>query len=146
MAAIALDLQDDDKDDSLFMLCLLNYQRKTSMVKVLLTVEIFHENLPRAGRSSSPLSSYQPSICFIRPSWCYRYTGFTNQQLQVLFEQLNPPPCFIIHNGKCHCSSEEAFIITFLKLAMGVESRNEEERTTEFFRDTDSVCHSTNKR
>ena len=50
------------------------------------------------------------------PSWCYRYTRFTNHQLQLLYELLNPPPRFNIHNGKCHCSSEEAFIITFVKL------------------------------
>ena len=29
LAAIAIDLQDNDEDDSLFMLCLLNYQSKT---------------------------------------------------------------------------------------------------------------------
>jgi hypothetical protein len=34
LAAIAINLQDDDEDDSLFMLCLLNYQSKICMVKV----------------------------------------------------------------------------------------------------------------
>ncbi len=53
------------------------------------------------------------------PSWCYRFTRFTNHQLQLLYELLNPHPCFNIHNGKCHCSSKEAFIITFIKLATG---------------------------
>jgi hypothetical protein len=53
------------------------------------------------------------------PSWCYHYTRFTNQQLQLLFELLNLPPCSVICNGKCHCSSEEEFIITLVKLATG---------------------------
>jgi hypothetical protein len=52
------------------------------------------------------------------PSWCYPYTRFTNQQLQLLFELLNLPAHLVIHNGKCHSSSEEAFIIT-LVLATG---------------------------
>jgi len=39
MAAIAIDLQDDDEDES--MLCLLKYQSKTCMVRVLLTIEFF---------------------------------------------------------------------------------------------------------
>jgi len=53
------------------------------------------------------------------PSWCYPYTRFTNQQLQLLFELLNLPPHLVIHNGKCHSSSEEAFIITWV-LATGL--------------------------
>jgi hypothetical protein len=39
--------------------------------------------------------------------------------LQLLLELLNLPPHFVICNGKYHCSSEEAFISTLVKLATG---------------------------
>jgi hypothetical protein len=48
-----------------------------------------------------------------------RYTRFTNHQLQLLHELLKPTPLFMIGNRKCHCSSEEAFIIIFFKLVTG---------------------------
>jgi hypothetical protein len=119
LAAIAIDLQDDDKDDSLFMLCLLNYQSKTHMVKVLLSAEFFFMTVFPEQRIPRPLyHRTNRMFASLDPSWCYPYTRFTNQQLQLLFELLNLPPHFVIHNGKCHSSSEEAFIIT-LVLAMG---------------------------
>jgi len=120
LAAIVIDLQDDDEDDSLFMLCLRNYQSKTRMVKVLLSVEFFFMTIFPEQRVPRPLYlRTNQTFASLDPSWCYRYTRFTNQQLQLLFELLNLPPCFLICNGKCHCSSEEAFIITLVKLAMG---------------------------
>jgi len=120
LAAIAIDLQDNDKDDSLFMLCLLNYQSKTHMVKVLLSVEFFFMTIFPEQRVPCPMYlRINRTFASLDPSWCYRYTRFTNEQLQLLFELLNLPPRFIIRNGKCHCSSEEAFIITLVKLATG---------------------------
>jgi hypothetical protein len=118
MAAIAIDLQDDDEDES--MLCLLKYQSKTCMVRVLLTIEFFFMTIFPEQRVPHHLCHHANwAFASLDPSWCYCYTRFTNQQLQLLFELLNPPPHLIICNGKYHCSSEEAFIITFIKLAMG---------------------------
>jgi len=120
MAAIAIDLQDDNEEDSLFMLCLLNYQSKACMVRVLLTVEFFFMAIFPEQRNPCHLYHHIiQTIASLDPSWCYCYTRFTNQQLQLLFELLNPPPHFIICNGKCYFSSQEPFIITFVKLAMG---------------------------
>jgi hypothetical protein len=101
-------------------LCLLNYQSKTRMVKVLLSVEFFFMTIFPEQRVPRPLYlRINRMFASLDPTWCYRYTRFTNEQLQLLFELLNLPPCFIIHNGKCHCSSEETFIITLVKLATG---------------------------
>jgi hypothetical protein len=118
LAAIAIDLQDNDKDDSLFMLCLLNYQSKTSMVRVLLHF-FFMTIFPEQRVPCHLYHCTHQTFASLDPSWCYCYTRFTNHQLQLLFDLLNPPLCFIIHNGKCHCSSEETFAITFVKLATG---------------------------
>jgi hypothetical protein len=94
MAAIALDLQDNVKDDSLFMLCPLNYQSKAHMVRVILSIEFF---LVTIFLDQRPLYDHvNQTFASLDPSWCYRYTRLTNQQLQLLFELLNSPPCFII--------------------------------------------------
>jgi hypothetical protein len=82
MAVVALDLQEDE-DDSQFMLCLLNYQSKTYMIRVIVSIDLFfHDNLPGAASSLSPLCSYQLNMYCVRT--------------------------IIIQNGKCNCSSEEA--------------------------------------
>jgi hypothetical protein len=119
LAAVAIDLHEDE-DDAIFLMCLLYYQSKTRMVRIVLTIEFFYMTIFPEQRVPRPL--YTPvhrAFASLDPSWCYRYTRFTNHQLQLLHELLNPPPRFIIRGGKCHCSSEEAFIVTFIKLAMG---------------------------
>jgi hypothetical protein len=119
LASVALDLHKDE-DDTIFSMCLLNYQSKTCMVRVVLTIDFFYMTIFSEQRV--PRLLYAPvhrTFASLDPSWCYRYTRFTNHQLQLLHELLNPPPRFIIRGGKCHCSSEEAFIITFVKLATG---------------------------
>ena len=101
-------------------MCLLNYQSKTRMVRIILTIEFFFMTIFPEQRLPRPLPlPVNRTFASLDPSWCYRYTRFTNHQLQLLHELLNPPPWFVIQNGKCHCSSEEAFIITFIKLATG---------------------------
>ena len=40
IASVALDLHEDE-DDTIFLLCLLNYQSKTRMVKIILTIDFF---------------------------------------------------------------------------------------------------------
>jgi hypothetical protein len=118
LASVVPDLHEDE-DNTIFLLCLLNYHSKTCMVRIVFivfTMTIFPEQkVPR------PLPcSVNRTFASLDPSWCYRYTSFTNDQLQLLYELLIPPPRFNIRNGKCHCSSEEAFIIMMVKLATGV--------------------------
>jgi hypothetical protein len=66
LASVVLDLHEDE-DDSIFLLCLLNYQSKTRMVRVVLTIDFFYDNLPGAESASSPSPSRQQNICFVRP-------------------------------------------------------------------------------
>jgi len=90
------------------------------MVKVLLSVEFFFMTIFPEQRVPRQLyHRTNQTFASLDPSWCYHYMRFTNQQLQLLFKVLNLPPRFVIHNGKCHCSSEEAFIITLEILATG---------------------------
>jgi hypothetical protein len=102
MAAIAIDLQDVNEDDSLFMLCLLNYKSKTRMVRVLLMVEFFFMTFFPEQRVPCHLyHCANRTFASLDPSLCYHYTRFTNQQLQLLFELLNPPPhlSFVMENA-----------------------------------------------
>jgi hypothetical protein len=100
-AAVGLYLQEDE--DALFMLCLLSYQSKTCRVSVILTINFFFMTIFPEQRVPCPLSApVNQTSALLDPYWCYHYTRFTNQQLQLLFELLNPPPHFIIRNGKCH--------------------------------------------
>jgi len=60
-------------------------------------------------------------------SWIFLHDNLrraesSSSQLQLLFELLNLPPHFVIHNGKFHCSLEEAFIITLVKWATGANN------------------------
>ncbi len=122
LASVTLDLHEDE-DDTIFLMCLLNYYSKTQLVRVVLTIDFFYMTIFPEQRVPRPLRIPANRIfASLDPSWCYRYTRFTNHQLQLLYELLNPPPRFIIRNGKCHCSSEEAFIITLVKFA--TESTN----------------------
>jgi hypothetical protein len=94
LASITLDLHEDE-DDAIESSLPLNFF-KTIFLK---------------QRVPHPLPPINRSVASLDPSWCYRYTRFTNHQLQLLYELLNPPPQFTIQNGKCHCSSNEAFIV-----------------------------------
>jgi hypothetical protein len=90
------------------------------MVRIILTIDFFFMAIFLEQRAPRPL--YAPVnriFASLDPSWCYRYTRFTNHQLQLLYELLSPPPRFIIQDGKCHCSPKEAFINMFIKLAKG---------------------------
>ncbi len=119
LASVALNLQEDE-DDTIFLMCLLHYQSKTRMVRVVLTIKFFYMTIFPEQRVPCPLCApINRTFALLDPSWCYRYTRFTNHQLQLLYELLNPPSRFVIREGKFHCSSEEAFIITFIKLATG---------------------------
>jgi hypothetical protein len=51
--------------------------------------------------------------------WCYHHTRFTVSQLQELYHRLNLPVTLVISTRGHKASSEEAFIITFTKLATG---------------------------
>jgi hypothetical protein len=51
---------------------------------------------------------------------CYQYTRFHPQQLHILQDKLNLPPLLVIHQGRAHFSSEEAFLVTLVKLATGL--------------------------
>jgi hypothetical protein len=55
----------------------------------------------------------------LHEDWCYQYTRFRVDQLRCLHDLLQLPPVFIIHGDRSHSSSEEGFIITMVKLAMG---------------------------
>jgi len=102
--------------------CLIT-QSKTCLVRFILAIEFFFMTIFPELRVPHPF--YAPinrTFALLDPSWCYHYTRFTNQQLQLLYDMLYPPPCIIIQKGKWHCSSEEAFIIMFVKLAMEATS------------------------
>jgi hypothetical protein len=92
LAAVAIDLHKDE-DDAIFLMCLLNYQSKTRMVRVVLTIEFFYLTIFPEQRVPHPLHApVHRTFASLDPSWCYRYTRFTNHQLQLLHELLNPPP------------------------------------------------------
>ena len=110
----------EDHDDTIFSLCLLNYQQKKNVRRILLTMEFFYMTIFPEQRVPRPLMvPINRTFASLDPTWCYRYTRFTNHQLQHLYELLNLPPRFVICGGKCHCSSEEAFIVTMVKVATG---------------------------
>jgi hypothetical protein len=90
------------------------------MVRLILVIEFFFMTILPPQRVLHPLCTpFNRTFVLLDLSWCYRYIRFTTHQLQLPHELLNLPPCFVIRGGKCHCSSEEAFIIMFVKLATG---------------------------
>jgi hypothetical protein len=78
LAAVALDLHEED-DDTIFILCLLNYQNKTRMVRIVLTIVFFFMTILPEQRVPHPLPlPLSRTLASLDPSWCYRYTRFTN--------------------------------------------------------------------
>jgi hypothetical protein len=51
--------------------------------------------------------------------WCYETTHFCIAQLQELYHLLEFPAMFVLSERRHYGSSEEAFIITLMKLATG---------------------------
>jgi hypothetical protein len=118
--SIAMGCHRKRKGIFLFLLTLLNYVRKARLTKILLGVDFsFMMVLPDQEVPQLLPTAVNRTFDSLHEEWCYQHTHFTVDQLHRLHDLLQPPPVFNIRSGRAHCSSEEGFIITMVKLAMG---------------------------
>ncbi len=82
LASVVLDLHENE-DDTIRILCLLNYESKTRMVRSFLTIRFSTWKIFPEQRVPHPIPvQANTTYASLDPSWCYRYTRFINHQHQ----------------------------------------------------------------
>ena len=104
----------------LFLLTLHNYIRKARLTRIILGADFsFMTVLPDQEVPRLIPTAVNRTFDSLQEDWCYQHTRFTVDQLHRLHDLLQLPPVLNIRGGRARCSSEEGFIITMVKLAMG---------------------------
>ena len=121
LTSVGMGLHHNEQGQHIFLLTLLNYVRKARVTKILLFVDhLFMRVFPEqvAPRIFRPVRNR--SFDSLHAGLCYQYTRFHPNQLRILYDKINLPPLLIICHGRARCTSEEAFLITIVKLATGL--------------------------
>jgi hypothetical protein len=121
LATLAMGCHRKRKGRLLFLFTLHNYVRKARLTRILLQVDFsFMTVLPDQEVPRLIPTAVNHTFDSLEEDWCYQHTRFTVDQVCRLHDLLQLPPIFNIRGGRAHCSSEEGFIMTMVKLATGL--------------------------
>ncbi len=120
LTSFGMGLHHSEQGRYIFLLTLLNYMKKARLTKILLFMDFLFMTVfleQETPHIVHPVRNH--TFDSLHAGLCYQYTPFNPLQLHILHDKLNLPPLFIIRQGRVRCT-EEAFIVTIVKLAMGL--------------------------
>jgi hypothetical protein len=113
LTSVGMGLHHSEQGQYIFLLTLLNYMKKARLTKILLFIDyLFMTVFPEQEAPCIVHPVRNRSFDSLHANLCCQYTRLNPLQLHILHDKLNLPSLIIIHQGRAHCSLEEAFLVT----------------------------------